>query len=54
VKRGEYRKAIDQVRDIEVRHREPRLEGERELHRIARWVLDRWQGEERLLQDPGR
>ena len=44
-KRGEYRAALDRLRAIEGRHREPRSDGEKELHRIARWVLDRWADE---------
>ena len=42
--RGEYRAALDRLRTIEVRHREPNSDGERELCRIARWVLDEWEG----------
>ena len=53
-KRAEYRAALDRLRAIEARHREPKSDGERELHRVARWVIDRWQGEGRLLQEPGR
>ena len=41
-KRAEYRAALDRLRAIERRHREPKSDGEKELHRIARWVLDRW------------
>ncbi|QDV33737.1 hypothetical protein [Tautonia plasticadhaerens] len=48
-KRAEYRAALDRLRAIEGRHREPRSEGERELHRVAEWVVGRWAGEERLL-----
>ena len=44
-KRAEYRAALDRLRRIEGRHREPKSEGERELGRIARWVIDRWQAE---------
>jgi hypothetical protein len=51
-KRAEYRAALDRLRAIEVRHREPRFEGERELHRIARWVLDRWGDEQQELLEP--
>jgi hypothetical protein len=43
-KRGEYRRVLDQLRAIDERHQKPRSEGEKELHRIARWVVDRWQG----------
>jgi hypothetical protein len=50
-KRGEYREALDQLRAVEGRHREPRSEGERELHRISRWLLDRWQGVNNNLLD---
>lgn len=44
-KRAEYRAALGRVADIERRHRVQKSGGERELHRIARWVLDRWEGE---------
>ncbi|WP_435020831.1 hypothetical protein TA3x_002045 [Tundrisphaera sp. TA3] len=48
-KRAEYRAALDRLRGIEARHREPRPDGERELHRIAGWVLGRWGDQERTL-----
>jgi hypothetical protein len=48
-KRAEYRAALDGLRRIEGRHREPRSDGEKELHRIARWVLERWGEEDRKL-----
>jgi hypothetical protein len=51
-KRAEYRRALDRVREIERRHRGPNSEGEKELHRIARWVLDRWAGEDGKLLAP--
>jgi hypothetical protein len=51
-KRAEYRRALGQVREIEGRHREPRSDGEKELYRIARWVLDRWVGESGTLLTP--
>ena len=41
-KKAEYRAALDRLRAVERRHNEPKSEGERELHRIAAWVLDRW------------
>jgi hypothetical protein len=44
-KRAEYRGALDQLRNIEERHRKPKSEGEMELHRIVRWVLDQWSDE---------
>ena len=53
-KRGEYRAALDRLRSIEVRHREPKSDGERELQRVAEWVVDRWRGENRLILEPGR
>jgi hypothetical protein len=52
--RAEYRVALDRLRRIEGRHREPKSDGERELHRIARWVIDRWRSEGKLLGEPGR
>ncbi len=53
-KRADYRAALGRLRDIEQRHREPRSDGERELHRIARWVIDRWRAEGKRIDDPGR
>jgi hypothetical protein len=48
--RAEYRAALDRLRAIEGRHREPRSDGERDLFRIARWAIDRWHGENGLLR----
>jgi hypothetical protein len=53
-KREEYRAALGRIRAIEARHRGPGSDGERELRRIARWVLDRWGDGERKLLDAGR
>jgi hypothetical protein len=51
-KRGEYLEALDRLRAIEGRHREPRSEGEKELRRITRWVLDRWHSLDSSLLNP--
>jgi Hypothetical glycosyl hydrolase 6 len=48
-KRDGYRRALDGLREVERRHREPKSKGERELNRIARWVLDQWDRENRRL-----
>jgi hypothetical protein len=48
-RRAEYRAALDRIRAIEDRPREPKSVGERELHRIARWMLDRWGEEDKKL-----
>ncbi|SIN93703.1 hypothetical protein SAMN05444166_1692 [Singulisphaera sp. GP187] len=53
-KRGEYRAALDRLQAIEARHREPKSNGEREPHYIARWVLDRWGDEDRKLLEADR
>lgn len=53
-KQAEYRTALDRLRAVESRHREPRSDGERELRRIALWVLDRWGDEERTMLEPAR
>jgi hypothetical protein len=53
-KRAEYRAALDRLRDVEARHRDPKSAGERELRRIAGWVLDRWGDRDRKLLDDGR
>jgi hypothetical protein len=51
-KRAEYRAALDRLRAIEGRHREPRSDGQKELHRIARWVLDRSESEDVDVLNP--
>jgi hypothetical protein len=53
-KRAEYRAALDRLRAIDERHREPSTGGERELQRVARWVVDRWRNDDGLLREPGR
>lgn len=52
--RDEYRNALGRVAEIAARHAEPKSDGERELRRIARWVLDQWEGEGRALLEPAR
>jgi hypothetical protein len=46
---ADYRTALDRLRSIERRNREPKSDGEKELRRIAGWVLDRWGEEDRRL-----
>jgi hypothetical protein len=53
-RRAAYRSRLERVRGIERRHRELTSEGDRQLHRIARWILERWSGEEALLRGPRR
>src|SRR5262249_33797697 len=53
-KRAEHRAALDRLESIEGRHRTPRSEGEKELHRIARWVLEQWTSETRWLLEDSR
>jgi hypothetical protein len=53
-KRSDYRAALDRLRRFVKRQQEPRSNGEHELHRIAKWVIDQWHGEDRLLHDSGR
>jgi hypothetical protein len=50
-KRAEYQAALEWFRVIDQRHREAKSNGQKELHRIARWVLDQWEGENRKLLD---
>jgi hypothetical protein len=51
--RAEYWTALDRLRAVEGRHREPKSDGQRELHRITHWVLDQWGDEqEKLLATP--
>ncbi|WP_165249429.1 hypothetical protein [Paludisphaera soli] len=50
-RRAEYRAALDRVAALESRHRGERVDGRREIARIARWILDRWgEGERKLLE----
>jgi hypothetical protein len=49
-KRAEYRAALDRIRQIEERHRAPKSAGERELHRIARWIIDQGKSAGKLLE----
>jgi hypothetical protein len=53
-RRAEYRAALDRVGSIERRHRDPKSDGEKELHRIARWVLEQWGPENRRMLESGR
>jgi hypothetical protein len=52
--RADYQAALERVRVIEQRHREPTSYGEIELHRVAEWVVDQWRGEDRPILGPGR
>ncbi|MDR3617723.1 MAG: hypothetical protein P4L85_00090 [Paludisphaera borealis] len=47
--RAEIRAALDRVRAIAARNQKPTTDGERELRRIAIWVLDRWGENDRKL-----
>lgn len=46
-RKHKYRAALDRLGEIEVRHRGATSDGEKQLHRIAKWVLDRWGHAER-------
>ncbi len=48
-KRAEYRAGLERIRQIEARHRNPKSDGEKELHRIAQWVVEQWRDEGKLL-----
>jgi hypothetical protein len=50
-KRAGYRAALERVRGIEQRHRAAKSDGQRELHQIAEWILDRWEGGDGKLLD---
>jgi hypothetical protein len=53
-KRAGYRAALERVRGIEQRHRAAKSDGQRELHQIAEWILDRWEGGDGKLLDDDR
>jgi hypothetical protein len=50
-RRGEYRRALGRLREIEQRYR-GREEPFAGLHRPARWVVDQWAGDAGSLLDP--
>ena len=50
-RRGEYRQALDRLREIERRYR-GREEPFAGLHRPAKWVIDLWAGDAGKLLDP--
>ncbi|MBY0395479.1 MAG: hypothetical protein K2X91_03280, partial [Thermoleophilia bacterium] len=47
--KAETRAALDRLRAVERRQASATTPGGRELGRVARWVLDRWEGQGRLL-----
>jgi hypothetical protein len=47
--RAEYRAALERLGALEKRYWQPASAGEKELHRIARWILDRWTDKNRVL-----
>ena len=51
-KKARYRASLDRIRAVERRHRAAKSSGERELHRIAKWVVDQWQNETQELLAP--
>jgi hypothetical protein len=44
-----WRKALAEIREMAARHESGRSAGERELHRIAQWILSRWNGVDAAL-----
>ena len=52
VKRDQYRRTLDRLQSVEAKHREPRSDGEKELHRISRWVFHQWDGFDSSLLNP--
>jgi hypothetical protein len=50
-KRGEYRAAVERVREIESRHR-GKGQAFAEAHRVAKWVTDQWAGDAWKLLAP--
>jgi hypothetical protein len=53
-KQASYRAAVERLRSIAERHRDAQSSGERELRRIAQWVVDQWAGENAKLLAPAR
>lgn len=53
-KKAALRGALEQVRLMELRHRDGQSAGERELHRICAWILKQWDKSRESLIAPGR
>jgi hypothetical protein len=51
-KQTEYRASLSKLRAIADRHQEARTAGERQLARIAQWVLSQWEGNNRAILEP--
>jgi len=51
-KRNEYRATLAKLRGIADRHREAQTAGERQLVRIAKWVLSQWEKDNRAILEP--
>lgn len=47
-----YRAALERVRRMEERHRDASNAGAKELHRVAKWVLDQWSGPNAKMLEP--
>ncbi len=47
--RAEIRAALDRLRALAARHGDPKSDGEREMLRIIRWVLEEWRNADGLL-----
>ena len=50
--RAQVGATLDRLRALADRHAEPKTDGEAELLRVARWVLDRWRDDAGLLDPP--
>ena len=49
---AEYRRMLEEVREIAKRHENAESPPRRELHQIAKWITDLWEGEAmKLLQE---
>ncbi|MGA2256844.1 MAG: hypothetical protein ABSG53_19510, partial [Thermoguttaceae bacterium] len=51
-KRNEYRATLAKLRGIADRHRDAKTAGERQLDRIAKWVLSQWERDNRAILEP--
>ena len=53
-RRAALRAAVQRLRAIAERYRDSKESGEKELHRIAAWVVSLWRGENARLLETGR
>jgi len=47
--KASYRKTLEELKQMSAKYKDAQQPGQRELHRIANWVVKQWDGENRKL-----